>query len=60
LLSDVPRGDGQWLAVGALELKFWAALCGKLGCPEFIADNLPKASGDQIMNLQKIFHQRVK
>jgi alpha-methylacyl-CoA racemase len=30
--------DGRWLAVGALEPKFWAALCGKLGHPELIAD----------------------
>jgi len=30
--------DGRWLAVGALEPKFWAALCHKLGCAEFIPD----------------------
>ena len=30
--------DGRWLAVGALEPKFWAALCGKLGRPDLIAD----------------------
>jgi crotonobetainyl-CoA:carnitine CoA-transferase CaiB-like acyl-CoA transferase len=30
--------DGRWLAVGALEPKFWAALCGKLGHPEFVPD----------------------
>jgi alpha-methylacyl-CoA racemase len=30
--------DGRWLAVGAIEPKFWAALCGKLGHPELVAD----------------------
>jgi len=31
-------GDGRRLAVGALEPKFWAQLCEKLGRPEFIAE----------------------
>ena len=26
--------DGRWLAVGALEDKFWRLLCDTLGCPE--------------------------
>jgi crotonobetainyl-CoA:carnitine CoA-transferase CaiB-like acyl-CoA transferase len=30
--------DGRWLSVGALEQKFWAALCGELGCPELTAE----------------------
>jgi len=29
-------GDGRWLAVGALEAKFWAELCRRLGCPDLI------------------------
>ena len=29
--------DGRWLAVGALETKFWAELCRRLGCEELIA-----------------------
>ena len=29
---------GRWLAVGALEPKFWAELCRALGCPDFIPD----------------------
>jgi alpha-methylacyl-CoA racemase len=29
--------DGRWLAVGALEPKFWAELCGRLGCEDLIA-----------------------
>jgi crotonobetainyl-CoA:carnitine CoA-transferase CaiB-like acyl-CoA transferase len=30
--------DGRFLAVGALEPKFWQALCRALGCQQFIAD----------------------
>ncbi len=33
-----PTLDGRWLAVGALEPKFWANLCTALNCSEFIAD----------------------
>jgi crotonobetainyl-CoA:carnitine CoA-transferase CaiB-like acyl-CoA transferase len=29
--------DGRWLAVGALEQKFWAELCNALGCSELIS-----------------------
>jgi crotonobetainyl-CoA:carnitine CoA-transferase CaiB-like acyl-CoA transferase len=29
--------DGRWLAVGALELKFWERLCAALGRPEWAA-----------------------
>lgn len=28
--------DGRWLAVGALETKFWVALCRQLGCEDLI------------------------
>jgi alpha-methylacyl-CoA racemase len=27
--------DGRYVAVGALEAKFWAALCAALGCPQY-------------------------
>jgi crotonobetainyl-CoA:carnitine CoA-transferase CaiB-like acyl-CoA transferase len=30
--------DGRWLAVGALEPKFWAKLCRGLGCEQFIPE----------------------
>lgn len=30
-------GDGRWLAVGALEPKFWSELCRRLGCEDLIA-----------------------
>jgi alpha-methylacyl-CoA racemase len=29
--------DGRWLAVGALEPKFWAAFCDAVGHPEFLS-----------------------
>src|SRR5205085_11824238 len=28
--------DGRWIAVGALEPKFWAILCGRLGCEDLV------------------------
>ncbi|MBZ5591483.1 MAG: CoA transferase [Acidobacteriia bacterium] len=37
--------DRRWVAVGALEPKFWAALCRELDCEEFIADQF--AEGDR-------------
>ena len=38
-------GDGRWLAVGALERKFWDALCDALVCPELKPAHL--APGEQ-------------
>ncbi len=32
-----PTQDGRWLAVGALEEKFWLALCTSLGRPDLVA-----------------------
>jgi alpha-methylacyl-CoA racemase len=32
--------DGKWLAVGAIEAKFFANLCGALGCPELASSQL--------------------
>jgi crotonobetainyl-CoA:carnitine CoA-transferase CaiB-like acyl-CoA transferase len=32
--------DGRYMAVGALERKFWEALCDILGCPELAAKHL--------------------
>jgi alpha-methylacyl-CoA racemase len=36
--------DGQWLALGALEPKFWRGFCGRIGRPELIP--LQHATGD--------------
>jgi alpha-methylacyl-CoA racemase len=32
-----PTQDGRWLAVGALEEKFWRTLCASLGRPDLVA-----------------------
>jgi alpha-methylacyl-CoA racemase len=33
-------GDGKWLAVGAIEAKFFTNLCAALGCPELASAQL--------------------
>ena len=40
-----PTQDGRWLAVGALEAKFWTALCGALGRRDLVASQF--ARGDE-------------
>jgi alpha-methylacyl-CoA racemase len=40
--------DGKWLAVGAIEAKFFANLCEALGLPELVAFQLDDAAQDQI------------
>ena len=37
-------GDGKWVAVGAIEAKFFANLCRALGCPELAPDQLVDAA----------------
>jgi alpha-methylacyl-CoA racemase len=37
--------DGQWLALGALEPKFWVAFCGRIGRPDLAP--LQRAQGDE-------------
>jgi alpha-methylacyl-CoA racemase len=37
-------GDGKWVAVGAIEAKFFANLCAALGCPELAAVQLEDAA----------------
>ncbi len=36
-------GDGRSVAVGCLEPKFWAAFCGLIGHPEWVADQFEAA-----------------
>jgi alpha-methylacyl-CoA racemase len=38
-------GDGGWLAVGALERKFWDALCDALGCADLKPVHLARGAG---------------
>jgi len=40
-----PTQDGRWLAVGALEPKFWRALCDAIARPDLVAGQL--APGDE-------------
>ena len=52
--------DGRWLAVGALEQKFWVNLCRELGCEEFIADQFTEGPRRQeiIEGVAAIFRTR--
>ena len=40
-----PTRDGRWLAVGALEEKFWRALCAAIARPDLVAGQF--ALGDE-------------
>jgi len=52
-----PTRDGRWLAVGALEQKFWEALCTKLARPDLVAGQF--ALGDEgrriRLELERVF-----
>jgi crotonobetainyl-CoA:carnitine CoA-transferase CaiB-like acyl-CoA transferase len=52
--------DGRWIAVGALEPKFWQALCRALGCEQFIADQFAEDPRREeiIAELARIFRTR--
>jgi len=52
--------DGRWLAVGALEPKFWADLCRRLGCEQFVPDQFAEGARQQeiIAALREIFRQQ--
>jgi hypothetical protein len=52
--------DGRWLAVGALEPKFWAVLCRRLGCEDLIPDQFAEGTrGFEILaRLTEIFGTR--
>ncbi len=43
-----PCGDGQWIAVGAIEPHFYANLCRALACEQWIAHQNDDAVQDQI------------
>jgi crotonobetainyl-CoA:carnitine CoA-transferase CaiB-like acyl-CoA transferase len=52
-------GDGRWLAVGALEPKFWAELCTRLGCEDLIGGQFDDAgqAGAKV-RLTEVFAQK--
>jgi alpha-methylacyl-CoA racemase len=41
-------GDGRWLAVGAIEAKFFANLCRLLGCPQWAASQHDDSAQDAV------------
>jgi alpha-methylacyl-CoA racemase len=42
--------DGEWLALGALEAKFWAAFCARIGRPDLIAlQHAHGEAGDRVL-----------
>ena len=42
--------DGEWLALGALETKFWAAFCERIERPEFVPlQHARGAEGERVM-----------
>lgn len=52
--------DGRWLAAGALEAKFWEALCRALGCEQFVPDQFAESPRREeiIAELARIFRTR--
>jgi crotonobetainyl-CoA:carnitine CoA-transferase CaiB-like acyl-CoA transferase len=52
--------DGRWLAVGALEPKFWAALCRALGCEQFVPGQFAESPRREeiVVELARIFRLR--
>lgn len=54
-----PTADGRYVSLGALEVKFWAEFCTKIGHEEFIAVqfDIPKQE-EIIADLTKIFQQK--
>ena len=52
--------DGRWVAVGALEPKFWAALCRELNCEHFIPDQFAEDARREVIrdHLAAVFRTR--
>jgi len=57
-----PTRDGRWLAVGALEAKFWRALCEAVGRPDLVAGQLASgAEGARVRaELEAVFRSRTR
>jgi crotonobetainyl-CoA:carnitine CoA-transferase CaiB-like acyl-CoA transferase len=55
-------GDGKWLALGALEEKFWRAFCERLGRPDLIGgDDLSKdARANTVGEVRAILRTRTR
>jgi crotonobetainyl-CoA:carnitine CoA-transferase CaiB-like acyl-CoA transferase len=52
--------DRRWISVGALEPKFWSALCRALGCEQFVADQFAEGARriEIIAGLSRILETR--
>ncbi len=50
-----PTRDGRWLAVGALEDKFWRALCAAIARPDLVAGQF--AVGDEGVRVRRELEQ---
>jgi crotonobetainyl-CoA:carnitine CoA-transferase CaiB-like acyl-CoA transferase len=52
--------DGRWLSVGALERKFWSALCRALDCEQFVPDQFAEGErrAEIIAALSHLFETR--
>ena len=50
--------DGTWMAIGALEPKFWAALCRALGRPDLIGRQFEPGQVELKQILQDLFLER--
>ncbi len=50
--------DARWLAVGALEPKFWAELCTQLGCPELIVRQFEEPQDEVKARVEGIFKMK--
>jgi crotonobetainyl-CoA:carnitine CoA-transferase CaiB-like acyl-CoA transferase len=53
-------GDGRYLAVGALEPRFWRTLCERLGVPDLVEEQLapPERQEEIAGRLQDVFSGR--
>lgn len=50
--------DDRWLAVGALETKFWAELCRRLGCEELIGRQFEQPQDEVKARVSAIFRTK--
>ena len=54
--------DDRWIALGALELKFWAAFCDAIGRPDLIARHATDAADQAglLIELRQVFKSRTR
>ncbi|NSW83896.1 MAG: CoA transferase [Syntrophothermus sp.] len=53
--------DGQYVSVGAIEEKFWAQFCQKVGRPQYIEQQYrPEMQSEMIADLRNIMRTRTK